>query len=264
MLCVLFFFLFFTSFSLSPPPLHLQWNGVDASPFERTAGIEVAAGLSDRQSATVVPAITGDLLAPGETHTNAQTLDFWSLIEGSPDTVQASVDDDDVASGVKSFSMYRLSDANTDGDVVEHTPVQTNVAKLDIDLLDPDDAYVIDAFKVCYIRAAAMSRSRANLLNPHPPLSLLQTVYVWIGEGATDQEREGSVVYAEQYVDSSPAQHISKFTPVRRVLQGAKWPKELRKAFGVSTADVDEKHATPSEAAAATVSVAGFAASAVV
>jgi hypothetical protein len=65
-------------------------------------------------------------------------------------------------------------------------------------------------------------------------------------------------------VDSSLAQHISKFTPVRRVLQGAKWPKELRKAFGVSTADVDEKHATPSEAAAATVSAAGFAASAVV
>ena len=168
--CVLFFFLFFTSFSLSPPPLHLQWNGVDASPFERTAGIEVAAGLSDRQSATVVPAITGDLLAPGETHTNAQTLEFWSFIEGSPDTVQASVDDDDVASGVKSFSMYRLSDANTGGDVVEHTPVQTNVSQLDIDLLDPDDAYVIDAFKVYYIRAAAMSRSRANLLNPPPPL----------------------------------------------------------------------------------------------
>jgi len=47
---------------------------------------------------------------------------------------------------------------------------QENVPRLDVSLLDPDDAFVIDLFK---------------------------TICVWIGDGATEQEREGAIVFAE-------------------------------------------------------------------
>ena len=87
------------------------------------------------------------------------------------------------------------------------TALQTDVAKLDIALLDVNDAFIID---------------------------LYSTIYVWIGNGATAQERQGAVVYAEDYLVKCVSSHISMFTPVRRLLQDEKWPKKLRKAFGVS------------------------------
>ena len=85
----------------------------------------------------------------------------------------------------------------------------SNVRKLDRDLLDPDDCFVVD---------------------------LNTLVVVWVGSGSTDQERRGAMSYVEHYLDTCPARHITKFTPVRRVLEADAWPKKMERAFGKKSA----------------------------
>ena len=167
--------------------------------------------MAKRQRAETVT-VDAEALDPGvwppEMPTDPDAVAFWSLVDGDPNTVQpAGGDDDDAGLSVKTFSLHQLSDEATGA--LEATALQSDVSKLDVALLNPDDAFMID---------------------------LYSTIYVWIGDGATEQERQGAIVYAEDYLVTCASSHISMFTPVRRLLQSEKWPKKLRKAFGVSAA----------------------------
>ena len=165
------------------------WFGRESSVFEKREGTRLARELADRQGAVVKEA----------------DLDFWDQVEGEPMDVVEAEDDDDVVDGGKSktYSLMLLSDARN-GEL-EVVPLMSNVRKLDRDLLDSDDCFVVD---------------------------LNTQIIVWIGNGSTQQEKRGAMSYVEHYLDTCEARHITKFTPVRRVNESDPWPKKMERAFG--------------------------------
>ena len=165
------------------------WYGRESSVFEKREGARFAHELADRQGAVVKEA----------------DLDFWDQLEGDASYVVDADDDDDAFDGTsaKTYSLMLLSDARN-GEL-EVVPLMSKVRKLDRDLLDSDDCFVVD---------------------------LNTQVVVWIGKGSTEQEKRGAMSYVEHYLDTCEARHITKFTPVRRVNESDPWPKKMERAFG--------------------------------
>ena len=81
----------------------------------------------------------------------------------------------------------------------------SNVPRLNSDLLDPDDCFVID---------------------------LNTLMIVWIGSGSTEAEKRGAMSFLENYLETCEARHITKFTPVRVLHEHDPWPRKLYRAFG--------------------------------
>tara|TARA_B110000208_G_scaffold122135_1_gene149042 strand:- start:1582 stop:3927 length:2346 start_codon:yes stop_codon:yes gene_type:complete len=170
------------------------WYGRDSSVFERHESKRLASELAVRQNAEL---------------SEAADDAFWAMLTGTAEDVVDGENDDASfeATKVKVYSLMLLSDERTGS--LEVVPLMSNVRKLDRDLLDPDDCFVVD---------------------------LNTLVVVWVGSGSTDQERRGAMSYVEHYLDTCPARHITKFTPVRRVLEADAWPKKMERAFGKKSA----------------------------
>ena len=178
------------------------WIGCGASAFEMREGRRIGNELSKRQHASYV-VIEDHAVTYVATE---ETAAFFALLEGDYEHIadDGADNDDEVEQSIarKLFSIYKLSDEQT-GEV-EVEALQRNVPLLDKMLLDTDDTFLID---------------------------LRSTVVVWIGKGATNQERLGVLAFTEEYLDSCEDDHLSMFTPVLKLEEGDAWPRVMRRAF---------------------------------
>ena len=210
------------------------WIGCGASAFEMREGRRIGNELSKRQHAEFV--VIEDHAA--KYVATEETTAFFALLEGDYEHIADDDDDDDdeVEQSIarKLFSMYKLSDEQT-GEV-EVEALQRDVPLLDKTLLDTDDAFLID---------------------------LRSIVVVWVGQGATNQERLGVLAFTEEYLDTCEDDHLSKFTPVVKLDEGDAWPRSMRRAFNPKgSAGISLKAVATTVSAAAAVTSAKVAAAA--
>ena len=126
---------------------------------------------------------------------------------------------------VKGTSSPRLGDQDERDEVDP-----TSKSLLDKTLLDTDDAFLID---------------------------LRSIVVVWVGQGATNQERLGVLAFTEEYLDTCEDDHLSKFTPVVKLDEGDAWPRSMRRAFNPKgSAGISLKAVATTVSAAAAVTSA--------
>ena len=177
-----------------------MWSGSGSSAFEKREGRLLAKALAKRQQGALIE-VTDCADA------SADSDAFFALVEGDRSEVaEEDGGDDDAARDAEQrlFSLYKISDERTGA--LEVVALQEQLPALDRALLDKDDAFLVDL------------RSR---------------IIVWIGSGATEQEREGVLSFTEEYLDSSTLPHISKFMPVAKLDEGDEWPRALKRAFGI-------------------------------
>lgn len=108
--------------------------------------------------------------------------DFWKLLGGKPAKIGAAIPD--VKNVEFTKKVYRISDSTG---TLQITPCATN-SKSD---LQSDDVFIVDCGQI---------------------------VYVWIGSGASKQERKQCMHYASLYLEQEKR---PPHTPVSRILEGA-------------------------------------------
>jgi hypothetical protein len=178
------------------------WIGSGSSAFEMREGRRLGNELSKRQHAEFVVIEDHEVTYVATEESAA----FFALLEGDYEHIadDGADNDDEVEQSIarKLFSIYKLSDEQT-GEV-EVEALQRDVPLLDKTLLDTDDAFLID---------------------------LRSIVVVWVGQGATNQERLGVLAFTEEYLDTCEDDHLSKFTRVVKLDEGDAWPRVMRRAF---------------------------------
>jgi hypothetical protein len=155
------------------------YNGAQANRYEKAKGVEVIQKIKGQERGGRANVVIID-----EDPHNAE---FWGALGGERPVTNAGEDDeahDSRAAGA--LQLFRISDASG---AVEFTPV-THGGRLTRDLLDTNDVFLVDSGN---------------------------EVYVWVGKGATANEKREGMLRATAYLQQSgrPAN-----TPCTRVSQG--------------------------------------------
>lgn len=162
-----------------------QWNGPQCSRQEKSKGFDVARRIKDeeRQGRCDYFLIDGSEKEPEE--------QFWKLLGGKPAKLKSAAEGgEDTKSDEDSiFYLYQISDSSGKLQITEagRTPLKK-------DMLQSDDVFILDADS---------------------------EIYVWIGKGATNQERKESMIYASKYLKEKNKPHT---TPIVRIVEGGETP----------------------------------------
>jgi len=165
-----------------------QWNGKTGGIFEKRKANEVIQGLKKERNGKPTSVVLDNLEDNDE---------FWNLLGGKPDSEAkiAAATSDDVKVDHKK-QLFRLSD-NDGKSAVTLTAVEAKGGNYSRQQLDCKDVFILDAG---------------------------HTVFSWIGNQTSKNERAGAIKFATDYLTSHgrPAS-----TPVVRVLEGKETPKFL-------------------------------------
>jgi gelsolin len=174
-----------------------KWEGKSAGMFEKNKGREVCDAIKTERKGKV------KIVNLREGDKDEDTKKFFQYLGGTPDVqIKSEKDggDDKEAEelGAKVRQLWKLSDASGK---LEFTKVAEGNA-IKKNMLDKDDVFVFDAgFEI----------------------------FVWIGKGSTDQERNEAMVNAQKYLTNNkrPA-----YLPISRILDGGENPKFMEAIGG--------------------------------
>jgi len=159
-----------------------QWNGNKAGVGEKQKGSQMAQAIAGERNGLAKVQV----LEEGD-----KEKEFWSVLgEGPIKTAEQGGDDNETDKGVEAKCLFRLSDATG-------TLTFTQVGKgptVKRALLDSSDVFILDTGS---------------------------EVYSWIGKGASVQEKQKALSFAQDYLTkyNRPA-----YLPIARVLEGGESP----------------------------------------
>jgi len=166
-----------------------QWNGAKSGPGEKMKGAQLCRAIDDERKgkAKINVLEDGDKLP-----------DFWKLLGGfgTVKTAEEGGSDDEAEKDISIKKLFQLSDAS--GQMVFKEVANGKNCKKS--LLDPNDVFILDTGA---------------------------EVFVWIGKGASVQEKKKSMQFAQDYLKQF---NRPLFTPISRILQGGEndvWEHEL-------------------------------------
>jgi hypothetical protein len=144
------------------------WRGAEATAADGRQAAEMLRPLTKMQNARLEN-VQGEAVAMGAACADVMNVEFFNLIDGEAHQVAPAPDDEDAPDEkAKMYSLYQISDERTGELEVE--PVQQDASMLSEEGLDGDDAFLID---------------------------LRTEIILWVGDGATEQENEGALAFAE-------------------------------------------------------------------
>jgi len=167
----------------------IQWNGADSSRKEKMRGMDVSRKIKDEERGGKA---TFSLIDPKEAPVDpAEEKLFWDTLGGKKPIKSAKEGGSDEQFEEKSaYILFRVSDASGKLEITEvgRSP------NLNKDLLDTNDCFILDAGS---------------------------EIYIWIGKGATKQERKESMITAQNFLTT---QKKPDWTPISRCVEGAETP----------------------------------------
>ena len=144
------------------------WRGAVAPAADGRQAAELLRPLIKMQGARLEN-VQGENVAVGDSFADGMNVDFFQLLDGEAHQVAPAPDDDECPDEkAKLYSLYQISDERTGELEVE--PVQQDAPMLSEEGLDGDDAFLVD---------------------------LRTEIILWVGDGATEQENEGALAFAE-------------------------------------------------------------------
>jgi gelsolin len=158
----------------------IQWNGNKSSISERRKAAEIRSGICEERHGKPKARVDDD---------GAEDDDFWEILGGKDSGRVKEADevekDADFEKGFEK-KLFRLSDASGEMKFTE----EAKGTAVKMSLLDTNDVFVFDAG---------------------------HEVFVWMGLGATEQERKKGLGYAQDYLTkfNRPA-----YLPITRVMEG--------------------------------------------
>lgn len=190
-----------------------QWNGSKSSKLEKAKGVDVGTKIKDdeRKGRAKLILLDGSDKAAEEA--------FWKALGGKPAKIKSAEEggSDEKHEKAASYTLFKVSDASGSLEVTE-----VGRSPLSKELLDGNDCFILDAES---------------------------DIFVWVGKGATKEERKQSMIHATQYLKQTgkPAH-----TPITRVPEGGEtplfkgkfkvWPETLiAKAKGGNVAKVTQQ-----------------------
>lgn len=161
-----------------------QWNGAKASKMEKAKGVDVCIKIKDeeRKGRAKFVLLDGTDKAAEE--------EFWKALGGKGPVKSAEEGGEDAAHEKNiTYILYRVSDASGKLEVTE-----VGRAPLTKDLLDTNDCFILDGET---------------------------EIFVWVGKGATKEERKESMIHAANYLKQSGKPN---WIPITRVAEGGETP----------------------------------------
>jgi len=163
-----------------------QWNGPESSRQEKAKALEVTRRIKDQErggKAEIIVLEGANDNAPKE---------FWDPLGGKSTISAASQAGDDESSeraAAANTKLYRVSDSSGSlkTDQIEANPLTQN-------LLDTNDCFILDC---------------------------QSEIFVWVGKGATKEEKKQSTLIAQSFLEKF---NYPKFTPITRVVEGGETP----------------------------------------
>jgi len=163
-----------------------QWNGSEANKYEKFKGLEMITVIKDKERGGKAKTI---FLESGKANSDDEL--FWKTLGGKDGikSAKAGGEDDDQKGPGGTVSLFRISDSTGSLQI-------TSVAqgKLEKKMLDTTDVFLLDTGT---------------------------EVYVWIGKGATKEERSKGMKYGQDYLTE---QKRPNWTPLTRVAENAETP----------------------------------------
>jgi len=172
-----------------------QWNGKESGPFERNKASEVISGIkADRLNSAGVSNVDLQVIEDGDE--NAR--DFWEVLQGDASNVRnaTDVEETDTMIRERKNALFRISDASGN---LKVTP--EGEGALSLSMLDSNDVFVVDA---------------------------KTEIFVWVGKNASKKERRKAMPMVNKFMHQKG---LDIFTPVTRVVEGAREPAAFRNAF---------------------------------
>jgi len=159
-----------------------QWNGSASGVFEKRKAGEVAETMNQDRNGKV------KLTVIEETDDNADSEEFWKIVGGKPAKVRSAAEGGDDAK-VEAFTrkLFRISDASGDMKITE----AASGSEISWDHIKNEDVFLLDAETM---------------------------IYIWIGSGASKDEKSKAFQIANQYLSATRRPWT---TPVARVVAGA-------------------------------------------
>jgi Gelsolin repeat/Villin headpiece domain len=166
-----------------------QWNGSGANKYEKAKALDVVTNIRNERGARPVVHIIPEGDEKNDADVAAASEAFFAALGGYPASIKSAEEggsDDEVKSAAHPNRLYRVSDASGS---MEMTQVAEGA--LTRDMLDTNDCFVLHAGGV---------------------------VYVWVGKGATKDERKKSMEYGTDFLKQNS---LPDWTPIRRVPEKA-------------------------------------------
>jgi len=166
-----------------------QFNGSEASRMEKAKGLEVTANINSNERGA--KATVHILEYPGDA-SKEEFKQFWTELGGEGPVADAKAGGDDAEderASAAGSQLFRVSDASG---TLEVTPVEGKPLKQQ--QLDSNDYFIVDVGA---------------------------QVFVWVGKGSTQEEKNSSMQFATHYLKSTGK---PDYTPITRVVQGGESP----------------------------------------
>jgi len=190
-----------------------QWNGNEANRYEKFKGLEISTKIKDQERGGKAKLI---VLESGR---DDQDANFWNLLGPRSAVQSASAGGSDDAIKQEEAKLFRVSDASGSLQVT-----LAGQGRLDKNLLDANDVFLLDTSS---------------------------EVFVWIGKGATKEERSKGLLYAQQYLSENGR---PQWTPLTRIPAGGETPV-FKSFFTRWDSDIPKTTEEKTEHKAKTVSV---------
>jgi villin 1/advillin len=162
-----------------------QWNGKEANKYEKVKGLDMINQIKDQERGGKPQVF---FLDSGKDE--PESAEFWKVL-GDKGAVKSAAEggaDEDVFKG-QQIGLFRVSDASGQLEIKEVAKGQ-----LKQEMLDPNDVFVLDAGT---------------------------SLFVWIGKGATAQEKKKGMEFGVKFLKE---QNRPDWTPISRVVQGSETP----------------------------------------
>lgn len=161
-----------------------QWNGKDANRKEKTKALDVTRSIKDEERGGRAKVQVFD--------EGSESDEFWAALGGKGDikSAEAGGADEEADAASNQRVLHRISDQASGS--LEVTEVGNG--KLSKDMLDTNDCFVLDAGS---------------------------EVFVWVGKGATANEKKNSMITGNQFLNQSGKPTFTKLT---KVVEGGETP----------------------------------------
>jgi hypothetical protein len=162
-----------------------QWNGPDANKYEKFKGLEMITSIKDNERGGRPETI---FLEGSINDQEEEAKGFWDIL-GSGDIMSAEeAGDDDEVKGQEA-QLFCVSDASG---ALKVDKIASGV--LEKSMLDPNDVFILDSGS---------------------------ELFVWVGKGATKNEKKGSMKYATEYLAKN---NRPDWCPITRCVQFGETP----------------------------------------
>eukprot|EP00033_Pygsuia_biforma_P000337 GCRY01000410.1.p1 GENE.GCRY01000410.1~~GCRY01000410.1.p1 ORF type:complete len:799 (+),score=281.68 GCRY01000410.1:122-2518(+) len=171
-----------------------QWNGPEANRMEKAKGLDVALKIRDQERGGRAEIVIVE----------DDTEDFWTELGGKgkvAEADEAGSDEQFEKSSKEALKLFRVCD---ESGTLEVTQVGSH--PLTKEMLDTNDCFIV---------------------------SDQTEIFVWVGKGATKQEKTEAMKHAQTFLEQ---QNLPMWTPITRVIEGGetplfkekfKWPVEV-------------------------------------